>query len=345
MTIFDYFAKGQFDKTVSEYEKLQTPTGEDKLVAAGAYFRIGELTKSINLCEEIYNEMADRLDYISLYGAVLRNSGKLAEAKKLFDHGLEIGGRLLPSFMNNYSNLLVDLGDNDQALKILEELVSNDPNYQDAVLNIRRIKDLNSNEKLESTEINENELAFPEPDEFDPFLLAFSDEESQYTISHYLKKNQKDNTQDVTNTEDLQNKPPEKLNELLTTDNEELFRLAKANIQANPELTIKTCNKLIKKGCSPRALNAVAAEAYIKLSKLDLAELFYTKALAEGIQTVDIYVNLAQLCRIRNAFTEAFHYLEQAKKLDVPNEIVNKISEELEEQLKNDQNKSTVFPE
>ena len=49
--------------------------------------------------------MADRLDYISLYGAVLRTAGQLAQAKVVFDHCLDVGGKSIPAFMNNYSNL------------------------------------------------------------------------------------------------------------------------------------------------------------------------------------------------------------------------------------------------
>ncbi len=349
MPILDYFQNGQFSKTISEYEAILSPDADEKMIAAGAYFRIGDLSKSIKACDEIYHVMADRLDFIALYGAVLRTAGQLQKAKETFQHGLDLGGKNLPPFMNNYSNLLVDLGEEEEALLILERLVEQDPQYHDAIMNIQRIKELkqqkeNANKSLiDEVNISEENLSYPEGDDFDPLLLAFTDDESKYTLEQYLKGKESAPTENVKT--DKNDEPPQKLNSLISSDNEELLRLAQANKQNNPELTIRTCNKLIKNGCAPKALNPIAAEAYINLGKLDLAELFYTKAIAEGVSTVDIYVNLAQLCRMRNAFKEAKVYIGEAKKLEVPHALIQQISSEIINDLKDQNIDVQTFPE
>ncbi len=350
MKLFDYFQNGQFSKAVSEFEAILSPDSDEKLIAAGAYFRIGDLSKSIKACDEIYNEMADRLDYISLYGAVLRTAGQFEKAKEIFQHGLDLGGRNLAPFMNNYSNLLTDLGEMDEALVILEKLVEQDPQYQDAVMNIQRIRELKEQQKNASKsivdEVNnlEENLTYPEEDQFDPLLMAFTEDESKYTLSNYFNKGNDSKSKEQVDSNKI-SEPPEKLNNLISSDNEELLRLAQANKQINPELTIRTCNQLIKRGCSPKALHATAAEAYINLKKLDLAELFYTKAVAEGVSTVDVYVNLAQLCRIRNAYTEAGSYLQQAKALEVPHSLIPQLSSEIVDELTNSKTEVQNFPE
>ena len=66
MSLVETFTQGLFSKAILEYETMISPSADDKVVAAGAYFKIGDLPKSLNLCEEIYNQMFQK-NYLYLF--------------------------------------------------------------------------------------------------------------------------------------------------------------------------------------------------------------------------------------------------------------------------------------
>ena len=60
----------------------------------------------------------------------------LQRAEELFERALKIEPKA-KDVKNNYSNLLIDQGKYDEAIKILEEILSEEPDYEDARLNLK----------------------------------------------------------------------------------------------------------------------------------------------------------------------------------------------------------------
>ena len=107
-----------------------------KIVAA-ALFHLGRLSDCLLWCEGISPSLGGDPTFASMHGAVLRRLGQLEDAEKVFRESLDIHPED-PFLRNNFANLLIDRQAFDEAQKILEVLVKERPDYQDAQANLKK---------------------------------------------------------------------------------------------------------------------------------------------------------------------------------------------------------------
>ena len=176
MSLLEAFRSGNYSKVINEWEKGQYQVKADPdeaYIAAASLFRIGNNEEACSICNELEGIHSNNPHFLSMYAAIERRMGMLQKAEELFKRALKIEPRA-KEIKNNYSNLLIDQGKYDEAIKTLKEILSEEPDYEDAKLNLKRA--------LESAELNKitiNEVETKtEQDTFaDPIDEAFKLEE------------------------------------------------------------------------------------------------------------------------------------------------------------------------
>ena len=81
-TLISLFAAGSFSRIVELYRKEELSPSTDPVlcrVVAGAFFKLGCYSEATELCSAIEPTFCSDIEFISLYGAALRRSGKLEE--------------------------------------------------------------------------------------------------------------------------------------------------------------------------------------------------------------------------------------------------------------------------
>jgi len=307
------FEQSKYTELTILFRDTLNPTPEDSLIAAAAYFKLNDFDNSVLILEPLYPILSDSIDYLSLLGAALRRLGRLDDALRVFKHGVQAAGSNNNAFLNNYSNLLVDLGDISEAITVLQDILKRDPSYEDASLNLTRAQRILAEKNSTTSSLTQVDQ-FILGDPLDPLLEAFSSAESLYTLQSYLPASKGVSTNiksDLIKVASSIAKHP-LVNEQLDKQNTDLRKLAILNKQVNPKLSLRYCNQLVHNGADPTALYSLVAEAYIHLKDLMSAEKFYLKAFGMGERTLDVLANLAQLANIRGCLSEAQNYLNLA---------------------------------
>ena len=316
MSLQSLFEAQNYSEVVSQHSVLSTPDSDDDLVAAGAYFRLNNFLKALELLEPHYQLLADNDVYLSIYGACLRRLGRLDEALSVFEHGVSICSSN-PNYMNNYSNLLVDLKRYDQAIEILEDLTRTYPDYLDASLNLQRAKDLRDSPPVPDSNTQDllnTPFTIGEP--LNPLFEAFADDEKLYSLANFIKNAKSDQASSSKSLSGVTKLVSDvDVAKKVAPSVADMHKLAQINVQTNPSLTVDLCNKLVDSGASPDALYSLVAEAFLHLRKLDFAETYYLKAFALGQSTPDILGNLAQLSLIKGSLADAKSYIERGMSL------------------------------
>ena len=175
------YEQGRFAELIESIDFSGFSSVEDPIlsqVLAASYFKLGMHQKSLLLLKEIESCFLADSNYLSLYGACLRRCGDLENSRLRFEQALEIRPQDA-SIRNNYANLLIDLKDYAKAESILLELLSDNPDYEDAKVNLQRLSEKRRLQQLQSDDDHSVEsttwsLA-------DPLMLAFSEEEVHHT--------------------------------------------------------------------------------------------------------------------------------------------------------------------
>ena len=87
------------------------------------------------ICNELEGIHSNNPHFLSMYA--IEKNGDATKAEELFKRALKIEPRA-KEIKNNYSNLLIDQGKYDEAIKTLKEILSEEPDYEDAKLNLKR---------------------------------------------------------------------------------------------------------------------------------------------------------------------------------------------------------------
>ena len=93
-----------------------------KLLAI-SYFQLGEHRSAYELLIDLESTYSDDVDYLTLFASTCRRLGKFDQSSDLFSRALAKQPDSLP-IKNNYSNLLIDLGRYDEAVVILDSILS-----------------------------------------------------------------------------------------------------------------------------------------------------------------------------------------------------------------------------
>ena len=150
MNLIELYEQSDFRGVIKEWQKGQyqiTTDQEYGFVVAASHFRLGNLNEACSFCEELDNVLSNNENFLAMYAAILRRMMLLQRAEEIFQRALELAPKA-KDVRNNYSNLLIDLGRNEEAKKILENLVSEFPDYTDAGINLQRVNGINLCQKM-----------------------------------------------------------------------------------------------------------------------------------------------------------------------------------------------------
>ena len=147
--LYELYNLGYYNKVVSIAEaEIQNyvACSDSAKIQAASYFRLGDFQKCHDILLELEKIYDTEPDYLSLYATTSRRLGHLEKSSQLFKLALSIEPNSLP-IKNNYANLLIDLDQLDDAEKLLDEVLSTNPTYEDALQNKNRLEFLKSEKK------------------------------------------------------------------------------------------------------------------------------------------------------------------------------------------------------
>lgn len=321
-SLSNQFAAGRFSEVINRALSSSVSPGtapnESKILAA-SYFRLGDFEKARSILIELEAIFSESPDYLSLYAATSRRLGLLDDADKLFKRALQIVPKST-QIRNNYANLLIDLERYDEAMNLLDNVLIDQPSYQDALSNRNRLILLQEQKKQSSSSAanikNGLESTF-----LDPLLMSFDQEEIDFSNSRYFAQS---NTNKQMKT---LAKPSERSVAL------DQLSFAEASILAGDSNTVlKICTQVSKVLGQDARIYDIASDAYLNLNQISQAEICLLHSLAIGGITPKRCCNLASFSMIRKNFDLAEHYLSQAASIDPSSEHVSKIKALLSKQ-------------
>jgi tetratricopeptide (TPR) repeat protein len=280
-------------------------------IVAASLFQLGRFPECLLWCEGLQPALEGDPSFSSMYGAVLRRIGRLDEAETVFRQSLKQHADNI-FLQNNFANLLIDKQNFEEAEKILKNILTLNPSYEDARVNLNRLefqKNLaNSSPKTSQDISNSNQIigiseevnnAF-----IDPLEAAFTDEEVKLAGGLDLGANrqQSDKLPGI-NLSKLPDRDQQK-------ELQEAMSLARKTIESDPQQTIKDCTLLHNKLGVQAPIYEVAAEAYIRLQLFSDAETCLLTAHSLGSLDASVLLNLANLAAMRGDQRLSLHWLE-----------------------------------
>ncbi len=312
--VYDFYDNGRYQEVIQLIERNDFVAKTDPQLAnvvAASYFKIGQFAESLSLLREVESCFSDDPAYLSLYGACLRRFGDLEAARSRFEQALKIQPDNA-AIRNNFANLLIDLGCHHQAESILGELLSKNPGYTDARVNMQRLKEARRIQQLQSfassSETSKWTLA-------DPLLLAFGEDEVQRTRP---KPSQSDLPKNG-----LEGKLPPLKQQQVASD--QLSLALQAVREGRYDFALQLCSQAYQTMPASAALLECVSDAYIALQRFTEAETCLLHALQLGGKSFKLYANLISLLCIRADFVLAQHYLELVSMHDEANPLLDKL--------------------
>lgn len=301
------YQRGEHSRVIEVALNHGVNPGSDPLssnILAASYFLVGNYQEADSLLVLLYPSFEDNPDFLSLYAANCRRLGNLKHAKDLFLKSLELS----PSnhfIQNNYANLLIDLGDFDQAIAVLKEITVSHPDYLEAKENLKRAHSL---AKINSDALpfdNSSAINFPLED---PLLLAFNHDEVEFSNERYLNKFKKTPLDPVFNN----SRTPQV--DDITQDQFTAIELALSEGNSNFALTL--CSSIKEKLPLHPRVYELASDAYLNQKLFYEAECSLLQSLMLGGKSLKHYFNLATFASIRQDYVLSIHYAELALAID-----------------------------
>ena len=312
MNLLSVFEKGNYSDVVDKWESNQFQVTNDPdaaFIVAASHFRLGNVDKAREICESIEGPYSNNASFLSMYAAILRRSNLLARAQEVFLRALEISPDS-KEISNNYSNLLIDQEKYDEAIKILKNILKNNPDYADAKINLARAEEIKKEKQLENTKTpskSTNDDTFG-----DPLHQAFNADEVN-------RLGGKIGSVTATVGEILST------NETKTIEEAELEMLKLATDQIKDKQfrgALSLLSTLREKVGTYSSLYKTSSDALIGLEKYKDAEINALLAHINGEVTIANYINLASLAAMRKDQLMAKKWLGFAEKLDKNNDLV-----------------------
>ena len=313
--IHELYDRGLYQEVIHSIDLATFSALEDPVLAqvlAASYFQLGQFSDSLPLLKEIESCFSTDSNYLSLYGACLRRCGDLEAARLQLEQALKIQPEQ-SAVRNNYANLLIDLGDYQEAESILRGLLAADPDYQDAQVNLQRLRERQRIEQLKSDESQlEQASAWRLAD---PLLRAFADDEVQRTRPKPLDPDQ--------GASDLKDQLPPLKEQQVASD--QLTLALQAVQEGRHAFALQLCSQVHQSMPTSSALFECLSDAYVALQRFTEGEICLLHALQLGAKSLKLYANLTSLLCIRRDFALAQHYLEQASLLDASSPLLDKL--------------------
>ena len=286
------FQAGRHHEVVAQARNLDVEAQTQPLAAnvlAASLFQLGEYAQAASLLEDLEASLGQDRDYLSLYGATCRRLGLLQRAEQLLARALKLDPTAA-SVRNNYANLLIDLGRDQEARSLLEQLLSEQPDYQDARANLNRLQFREQPAPASWTPA-------------DPLMLAFSEEEVNLAAGAGSSAGKV-----------LASQLPDPEQRAMAS---EQMQLAENAVQeGNHTFALKLCSQAQVGVGANATLYRIAADAYIGLRRFQEAEICLLQAVSIGGAGINQLINLVSLSSLRGDLTLANHYLDQAAGLD-----------------------------
>lgn len=324
-SLLDKFRGNRYHEIVSSIDLVSFSPLEQPAVAnivGAAYFKLGDFSSALSLLSDIESCYVDDIEYLILYGSCLRRIGDLDNAYIQFQRALKIDSSS-PRLQNNYANLLIDLTRFDEADKILTELLSKNPSYDDAAANLRRL-----NERRKSHSSESDQVTCSQSWEFaNPLLLAFSQEEVRQSAPLLSPK---------LSNRDSKSKIAESLPAIqdhqLASD--QLKIAQQAVLDHRYDFALQLCSQVKHIFPDSSLVYECASDAYIAKKMFNKAEICILHALQLGTRSFKLIVNLISLACMRRDFDLAHHYFEVLLSIDSEHSFLPQLREQIQQGLK-----------
>ena len=294
--LLDLYNKSKYTKVIALYQERKNEIDNNPLymqVLAASYFQINEYEKTLDILYSIEAAIGNDINFLSMFGATLRRLGRKQEASKAFVRAINEDPTNI-EVKNNYANLLIDIKDFSEAKVLLEEILQKSPDYEDAQINMNRLKfaiDSQSSEHIDLTL------------KTDPLLDSFSEEEVVYS-DKVLTKGDKN----------IIGKLPKPNNETITS---EKISIARQAIEANnPKFALDILESALHLSGCQSEIYATAADAYLLLKNHRLAENMTLHSIQLGGSKIGLFINMGNFCALRGDTKLAYFYMEKASEID-----------------------------
>ena len=324
----DLYSKCRYRDVLTRAEDAQVQLDQDPLSAkfvGAALFQLGEYEKAYKILSWHKASMSTDIDYLSLVGATCRRLGMASEAMELFDAALKIDPKSA-QVRNNYANLLIDVGEFPKARLILESLLKEDPDYEDARLNLNRLEFRETERKTTENEFESarDESEYSELLPGDPLMLAFREDEVKLAGALRFKESNTETGKSL--AESLPNPDVERL----TIDK---VRLATMSIkEGKPGFALQLLSDAYNPEGAQSCLYVNAADAYIQTKRFHEAEICLLHSVVLGGPLLPSYINLVSLACMREDFGLARTYMDLAAKIDPKSPQLAKIRDQIKQQ-------------
>ncbi len=312
------FQAGRYHDVVAQAQAAGVAPQTHPLAAnvlAAALFQLGEFGRAATLLEALEAALGQQRDYLSLYGATCRRLGLLQRAEQLLAKALELDPGAL-DVRNNYANLLIDLGRLAEAQTILDQLLREKPDYQDARANLNRLQFRQQPSPPQPTAPQPTAAAAtaaaPTPTALpwtpaDPLMLAFAEEE-------VAQAGAIPPAQPGSAAAALASTLPQPDAQAVAADKLKLATQAVA--EGNGGFALQLCSQALAGLGANGSVYVNASDAYIRSQRFREAEICLLHAMVIGGATINHYINLVSLTSLRGDLVLANHYLDQAAGLD-----------------------------
>ena len=300
------FQAGRHHEVVAQARQLEVQPQTQPLAAnvlAASLFQLGEFGQAASLLEALEAALGQDRDYLSLYGATCRRLGLLQRAEQLLARALQLDPGST-AVRNNYANVLIDLGRDQEARRLLEQLLAEEPDYQDARANLNRLQFRQQPASATPAGPASSEAAAqPTWSPADPLMLAFAEEEVKLAGGVGSSAGRA-----------LASELPDPQQREMASEQMQLAE--KAVEEGNHSFALKLCSQALTGVGANAKLYATAADAYIGLRRFQEAEICLLQAVSIGGAGINQLINLVSLTSLRGDLTLASHYLDQAAGLD-----------------------------
>ncbi len=344
--ILDCFSKGNYQQGIDIANSNSITPANDPYtsnIVAACLFRLGRFVESYSLLENLESSLYENFDYLSLYGVTARRLGYLDKSEDLFTRALKLDSQN-PALLNNYANLLIDLGKHDKARSILSKLVEEYPQYQDAKINFDRLNVIiENNHHQEPFNSRSPSDALKDDDtsnsndllSLDPLSMAFAEEEVR------LHGRMKSDSSDSGSSKSVSDNLPSIDQKTIAV---EKLRLAeKAISENNSDFALQLCSEALSVAGPLAAIYDCAGDAYIQKKMYSDAELMYLQVATIENPTLKQYVNLASLSIIRKDFLLAQTYIDRVASLSPSDPHIQSLNDQLAKAKTNSQGNPFTF--
>ena len=302
--LISLFEQGQFQQILDRAQEEEvSPAGDPKTanIVAAALFQLGRYPDCLLWCEALTPSLEGDVSFAFNAWRLLRRIGRLDDAERVFRAALNNTPKN-PFLRNNFANLLIDQQAFKEAEEILEDLLKENPAYDDAQVNLNRLK-FQKNLAKSAPKNPSSKTQIEVNDSFiDPLAAAFSDEE--VAIAGGVAAKQKG----ILPVAGLQ--PGDLPDRECDKELQETLSLARQTIDADPHQVIRDCILLHEKLGTQAPIYEVAGEAFIRLQLFSDAETCLLTAHGLGSMEGAVLLNLANLAAMRGDQRLALHWLE-----------------------------------